>query len=63
MTGDAERLTIEELERVLTSERFATIHDLARSDGLRSLAEGAETGTGDAGEGHTSGATHLPNRR
>jgi hypothetical protein len=34
-------LTVEEFERVLASERFATIHDVARAKGLQILLEGA----------------------
>lgn len=34
----AEQATLEELERVLRTERFATIHDLAGSAALREIA-------------------------
>jgi hypothetical protein len=38
---DPDPLTVEEFERVLRSERFATIHDLAGAEGLRVLEDGA----------------------
>jgi hypothetical protein len=39
---DPDPLTVEEFERVMRSERFATIHDLTRADGLRALEDGAQ---------------------
>lgn len=37
-----EEAAIEEMRRVLTVTRFATVHDVARSIGLRELAEGSQ---------------------
>ena len=34
-------LTVEEFERVLNSERFATVHDLVRAAGFADLTEGS----------------------
>jgi hypothetical protein len=38
---DPEPLTVEELERVLRSERFATVHDLVQAGGFADLREGS----------------------
>lgn len=53
-----EQLTREELERVLASTRFATIHDLARSAAFSELTEGARATQQGAAVEHTP----LPSR-
>ena len=59
-----EPLTVEEFERVLRSERFATVHDLVNATGFRELDEGsmrsdsaADNLDGEADDGS------LPQRR
>jgi hypothetical protein len=42
MAGDPEPLTVEEFERVLRSDRFATVHDLVRAAGFADLSEGSQ---------------------
>jgi hypothetical protein len=53
----AAQLTREEFERVLNSERFATIHDLVRAPGFRDLTDGSQRSPQPV-EG--SGSTDLP---
>jgi hypothetical protein len=44
MAGEAAPppLTVEEFERVLRSDRFATVHDLVRASGFADLTEGSQ---------------------
>jgi hypothetical protein len=58
----AEQLTWDEFERVLRSDRFATVHDLARSSALNELADGSQATERPAGDG-SSTLPSLPNRR
>lgn len=62
-TRAEEEATIEELRQVLSSNRFATVHDIVRSAGLAELAEGSKA-TSCAGHGDESEALpQLPSRR
>lgn len=53
-------LTVEEFERVLTSERFATIHDLAGADGLRILEDGARATEHEPDDDDDTASRPLP---
>jgi hypothetical protein len=57
---ETDPLTVEEFERVMRSERFATIHDLARAEGMRVLEEGARLTEPPADEPDDTGSRPLP---
>jgi hypothetical protein len=59
---EPEELTIAEFERVLHSERFATIHDLVNAEAFRELTEGSHA-TEAAHASDAAGLPDLPARR
>jgi hypothetical protein len=59
----AAQLTREEFERVLNSERFATIHDLVRAPGFRDLTDGSQLAPQPADGSGSDELSRLPARR
>jgi len=58
----SEQLTVEEFERVMRSDRFATVHDLARSAALDELTFGARATPTPSGDGSGDTLPTLPTR-
>jgi hypothetical protein len=59
----AAQLTRDEFERVLNSQRFATIHDLVRAPGFRDLTDGSQLSPQPAEGSGSADLPGLPSRR
>lgn len=59
----AAQLTREEFERVLATNRFASIHDLVQAPGFRDLTDGSQLSPQPTEGSGSTDLPELPNRR